>query len=122
MKTLLASVALAALTCSQALAGAGAPVPEKPEGGDPSGRPGAILDAAECDEAWRNAAANDADHLTAEAAGPVVANVDMVDADGDGKITQAEFKDGCKKGAVQKHASKPAESGGGQTPETPEAK
>lgn len=121
MKTLLASMALAVLTCSQVLAGAGAPVPEKPEGGDPSGRPGAILDAAQCDEAWTNAA-NGADHLTAEQAGPVVANFEMVDADGDGKVTKDEFSEGCKKGVVQRHASKPAESEGGQTPEAPEAK
>lgn len=121
MKTLLASIAIAALTCSQALAGAGAPVPEKPEGGDPSGRPGAILDAAQCDEAWSNAAEG-ADHLTAEQAAPVVANFDMVDANGDGQVTKDEFDEGCKKGVVQQHASKPGESEGGQTPEAPESK
>ena len=34
------------------------------------------------------------------------------------KITQDEFKDGCKKGLVQEQASKPADTtGGGQTPE-----
>ena len=121
MKTLLASLAIAALTSAQALAGAGAPVPEKPEGGDPSGRPGAILDTAQCDEAWKSAA-NDADHLTAEQAAPVVANFEMVDANSDGKVTKDEFSEGCKKGMVQQHASKPGESEGGQTPEAPESK
>lgn len=118
MKTLLASIALAALTASQAMAGAGAPVPDKPEGGDPSGRPGAILDAAQCGEAWTSVA-KDADHLTAEQAAPVVASFAMVDADADGKVTKQEFENGCKMGTVQQHASKAGESKGGQTPEQP---
>jgi hypothetical protein len=33
-------------------AGAGAPVPKKPEGGPPSGRPGAVLDESKCKTVW----------------------------------------------------------------------
>lgn len=118
MKTLLTSIALSAVALSQAFAGAGAPVPERPEGGNPSGRPGEILDAAACDKAWKNAA-NDADTLTAEEAGPMLANVGTVDADSDGKITKAEFEKGCSEGMVQESASKAEVTGGGQTPEKP---
>jgi hypothetical protein len=45
-------------------------------------------------------------------------NFQNVDANGDGKITEDEFKRGCESGWVQ--ASKSADStGGGQTPEQP---
>lgn len=120
MKTLLASLAISAVACTQALAGAGAPVPERPEGGSPSGRPGEILDAAECDKVWKKAA-KDADTLTAEEAGPMLANVGVVDADSDGKITKTEFEKGCSEGMVQESASKAEVTGGGQTPKKPES-
>jgi hypothetical protein len=32
---------------------------------------------------------------------PFVVNFKLVDVDGNGKISEAEFKDGCKKGLVQ---------------------
>jgi hypothetical protein len=40
------------LSTRSAYAGAGAPVPEKPAGGPPSGRPGAVLDDAKCKAVW----------------------------------------------------------------------
>jgi hypothetical protein len=43
----------------------------------------------------------------------------MVDTNKDGKVTQDEFTEGCAKGLVQEQASKPTDSGGGQTPEQP---
>jgi hypothetical protein len=53
-------------------------------------------------------------------AAPFIVNFKMVDANNDGKITQDEFQDGCKKGLVQEEASKPTDTnGGGQTPEQP---
>lgn len=120
MKKMLVTVAALGLTWSSALAGGGAPVPETPEGGDPSGRPGQILDDAKCQNVWKGVAKTES--LSATEAGPVVANFKMVDANSDGSITADEFKEGCKRGMVQEHASKPAESGGGQTPEAPETK
>jgi EF hand domain-containing protein len=42
-----------------------------------------------------------------------------VDANNDGKITEDEFKQGCEGGWVQAEASKPPQTGGGQTPEQP---
>ena len=61
----------------------------------------------------------DGDTLSGDQAAPFIVNFSMVDADGDGKITQSEFEDGCKKGLVQEQASKPAGAEGGQTPEQP---
>jgi hypothetical protein len=93
-----------------ALAGGGAPVPEKPEGGPPSGRPTAVLDETKCASVW--------DKAKGDAASYVV-NFERVDTDKDGKISEAEFKDGCSKGWVQEHAALPTDSGGGQTPQKP---
>ena len=106
------------LGASYAFAGAGAPVPEKPEGGPPSGRPGAILDDAKCQAVW-SITQREGDTLSSDKAAPFIVNFTMVDTDGDGKVTQAEFSEGCKKGLVQEQASKPEAGGGGQTPEQP---
>ena len=93
-----------------ALAGGGAPVPERPEGGPPSGRPAAVLDESKCASVWDKAQGN---------AAPYLLNFERVDTDKDGKISEAEFKAGCSTGWVQEHASLPADSGGGQTPQGP---
>lgn len=98
------------MAASPALAGGGAPVPEQPEGGPPSGRPTAILDDTKCQEVWGKAQSN---------AAPYVLNFQMADADKDGSISEAEFKAACGKGWVQEQASRPVDSGGGQTPANP---
>jgi hypothetical protein len=100
-----------------AFAGGGAPVPEQPPGGT-SGKPGAVLDDAKCGQVWTEAASGQKE-LSADKAAPYLVNLQKVDANGDGKITEDEFKQGCKGGWVQARASKPAETGGGQTPEQP---
>lgn len=115
---LIASLAMAGSPMS-AHAGGGAPVPENPGGGPPSGRPGEILDDSKCQDVWKTAA-KDGDSLTLEQAGPYVANFQSVDSNSDNKISNEEFKAGCAKGMVQKQASKPANSPGGQTPDKPE--
>jgi hypothetical protein len=103
--------ALALLTSSgYAFAGGGAAVPDRPEGGPPSGRPAAVLDDSKCASLWDKAKGN---------AAPYLVNFERVDADKDGKISEHEFKRGCSKGWVQEHASLPANSGGGQTPQKP---
>jgi hypothetical protein len=107
------------LGASSAFAGAGAPVPEKPEGGPPSGRPGAILDDTKCEAVW-SMTEREGDTLSEGKAAPFIVNFKIVDANNDGKITQDEFKEGCKKGLVQEQASRPAgATGGGQTPDQP---
>jgi hypothetical protein len=115
-------VAVACLTflfsAGTALAGAGAPVPEKPEGGPPSGRPGAILDDTKCKAVW-GMTEREGDVLVADKAAPFIVNFEMVDTNKDGKVSQDEFTQGCKNGWVQEQASKPGETGGGQTPDQP---
>ena len=118
MKFLTFTTVALLLGASHAFAGGGAPVPEKPEGGPPSGRPSAVLDDAKCQTVW-SMTQRDGDTLSGDQAAPFIVNFSMVDADGDGKITQSEFEDGCKKGLVQEQASKPAGADGGQTPEQP---
>jgi hypothetical protein len=93
--------ALAMLTsASYAFAGGGAPVPPAPAGGDPSGRPSAILDDAKCQSVW-SLTEREGDVLSEDKAAPFIVNFQMVDADGNGKISQDEFNQGCKKGWVQ---------------------
>ncbi len=111
--------ALAALLAAgSAYAGAGAPVPEKPKGGPPSGRPGPVLDESKCKTVW-SLTERQGDTLSEDKAAPFIVNFQMVDTNNDGQITQDEFLEGCKKGLVQEQASKPGETGGGQTPEQP---
>lgn len=119
MKTFTASIVIAACMSLPAFAGAGAPVPEKPAGGPPSGRPGEILAPAKCEDVWRGTT-DGTTTLTPEQAGPVLANFASVDKDGDGKVSKAEFEAGCKTGMVQEQTSKPGSSGGGQTPRQPD--
>jgi EF hand len=104
------------LSTGVAFAGAGAPVPDKPEGGAPSGRPGAILDDTKCNSVW-SMTEREGDALVADKAAPFIVNFEMVDTNKDGKVSQDEFKQGCKNGWVQEQASKmkPGETGGGNT-------
>jgi hypothetical protein len=118
MKFLTFTTVALLLGASHAFAGGGAPVPEEPQGGPPSGRPSAVLDDAKCQTVW-SMTQRDGDTLSGDQAAPYIVNFKMVDADGDGKITQSEFEDGCKNGLVQEQASKPADTSGGQTPEQP---
>jgi hypothetical protein len=118
MKRATAMTVAILLSASSAFAGAGAPVPEKPEGGPPSGRPGAVLDPDKCKAVW-SLTEREGDTLSQDKAAPFIVNFTMVDTNKDGKVSQDEFTDGCAKGLVQEQASKPAESGGGQTPEQP---
>lgn len=106
------------VSAGHAFAGAGAPVPEQPQGGAPSGKPGAILDDAQCKKVWSEAAGGQ-NELSPDKAAPYLVNLQKVDTNGDGKITENEFKQGCKGGWVQAQASRPPATGGGQTPEQP---
>jgi len=121
MRTVTVASMIFSLSVGVALAGAGAPVPAKPEGGPPSGRPGAILDDTKCKAVW-GMTEREGDVLVADKAAPFIVNFEMVDTNKDGKVSQDEFTQGCKNGWVQEQASKPGETGGGQTPEQPTTK
>jgi hypothetical protein len=101
MKLTALTAAALVLGAGYAFAGAGAPVPEGSQNPPPSGRPSAALDEATCQSVWKMASPN-GDTLSKDKATPFVVNYDMVDTDKDGKISQAEFEDGCAKGWIQK--------------------
>jgi hypothetical protein len=96
-----------------AFAGPGAGPPQEPA--DPAaGRPSAILDDAKCTSVW-NAAQKSGDTMSEGQAAPFVTNFKLIDADGNGSISETEFKDGCKKGLVQEAAA-PQQPSGKETP------
>jgi hypothetical protein len=107
------------LSAGYAFAGAGAPVPPEPEGGPPAGRPGAVLDEAKCEAVWLKAGGDGRKYLEKDKASPYITNMKLANPDNDDDVTKTEFLDACKNGLVQEQPSEPAESGGGQTPETP---
>lgn len=103
------------MSTGYALAGPGSGEPRSPT--DPaSGRPSAILDEAKCAEIW-SLAQSEGDSLSEGQAAPFVVNFDQVDADGDGKITEAEFQEGCKQGFVQEAAAGQQQPSGESVPE-----
>src|SRR6516165_41042 len=65
-----------------------------------SGRPSAVLDDAQCQTVWKMASPDGAT-LSQDQAVPFIVNFQMVDVDGDGKITADEFKAACGKGLVK---------------------
>ena len=97
------------LSAGYAFAGPGAGQPREPSD-PPSGRPAAILDDAKCADVW-SLTEREGDTLSQGRAAPFIVNFDMVDVDGDGKISEAEFKDGCKQGLVQEAAAAQRPSG-----------
>ena len=94
------------LGAGYAFAGPGAGEPK--DSTDPaSGRPGTVLDDAKCASVW-TLTEREGDTLSEAKATPFVVNFKLVDANADGKISEAEFKDGCKKGLVQAAAAEDA--------------
>lgn len=65
-----------------------------------SGRPSAILDDAQCQAVWQIASPNGAT-ISQDQAVPYIVNFQLVDGDGDGKISADEFKTACGKGLVK---------------------
>ena len=65
-----------------------------------SGRPSAVLDDAQCQAVWQMASPNGAT-ISQDQAVPYIVNFQLVDGDGDGKISADEFKTGCGKGLVK---------------------
>jgi hypothetical protein len=65
-----------------------------------SGRPSAVLDDAQCQTVWKMASPNGAT-ISQDQAVPYIVNFQMVDVDGDTKITADEFKAACGKGLVK---------------------
>jgi sporulation protein YlmC with PRC-barrel domain len=110
MRLALIPCALFFLTAGQAMAGAGEPT-------EPTS---AVLDEAKCASVW-SLTEKEGDTLSEAKATPFVINFKLVDANADGKISETEFKDGCKKGLVKEAAAESApEPSGAMAPQTGE--
>jgi hypothetical protein len=108
------------LVAGSAFAGGGAQEPQTSEGGPPSGRSGPVVDEAKCEAVWKSI--TEEGEVSADKVAPFIVNLEMVDTNKDGEVSDGEFKQGCEKGWVQEKPSKPADaSGGGQTPEQPQS-
>jgi hypothetical protein len=90
MKTMMYATALAALLAAPALA-------QQPDL-SPAGRPGEILNEADCKAVWEKAGNKE---LGEGEAKPFVTNFEQVDKDGNKKISQTEFQQGCNVGWVE---------------------
>jgi hypothetical protein len=96
MKLALFSALAISLVSGYAFAGGA----QTPQAGPPSDRPAAArLDEANCQAVWR-LTEREGDVLTADKATPYVVNLEMVDTNKDGKISAAEFTQGCNGGWV----------------------
>jgi hypothetical protein len=62
------------------------------------------LDDTKCVEIWSRTE-REGDTLAQGKAAPFVVNFALVDTDDDGKLSEAEFKEGCKQGLVQEGSS-----------------
>src|SRR5512134_628948 len=102
-RAILGSAAVLLFTAGLAFAGPGSGETKQPAD-PPSGRPSAVLDEAKCTSVW-SMTEREGDTLSEGKAAPYIVNFKLVDADGDGKISEAEFKDGCTKGLVQASAN-----------------
>ena len=103
MRLITLTSVLVLLSASYAIAGPGTGPPKEPAD-PPSGRPAAILDDAKCASVW-SMTQREGDTLSEGKAAPFIVNFKLVDADSNGQISEAEFKDGCKKGLVQEAAA-----------------
>jgi EF hand len=113
MRTALLMSAVLLVGTGYAFAGPGAGESKEPT--DPaSGRPSAVLDDAKCANVW-SLTQRQGDTLSEGQAAPFIVNFKLVDVDGNGQISEAEFKDGCKKGLVQEASATGTQKPSGNT-------
>jgi hypothetical protein len=97
MKLAVFSALVLSLVSGYAFAG-GAQTPEGVP--PPSDRPAAArLDEAKCQAVWK-LTEREGDVLMADKAMPYIVNFEMIDTNKDGKISEAEFTEGCNGGWV----------------------
>jgi EF hand domain-containing protein len=77
--------------------------------GPTSGHPTVLTDT-ECNGVWMDAASG-GDVLTGDKAGGYISDFKQADADQDGKISQTEFKEACKKGLIKPEHAESAKMG-----------
>jgi hypothetical protein len=93
------------LMLSSGLAYAADTSPSSPTTGHP-----AVLTDTECNGVWMDAAGG-ADVLAGDKAGGYVTDFKQADANQDGNISQAEFKEACKKGLIKAEHAESAKMG-----------
>ena len=81
-------------------------------GGPKSGHP-AVLTDAECNGVWTDAVESGGDVLTRDKAAGYISSFAKADTNRDGKISQTEFRDACKKGLVRAEHAELARDGQG---------
>ena len=77
--------------------------------GPTSGHPTVLTDT-ECNGVWMDAVSG-GDVLTGDKAGGYISDFKQADADQDGKISQTEFKEACKKGLIKPEHAESAKMG-----------
>jgi EF hand len=77
--------------------------------GPTSGHPTVLTDT-ECNGVWMDAVSG-GDVLTGDKAGGYISDFKQADADQDGKISQTEFKEACKKGLIKPQHAESAKMG-----------
>ena len=85
------------------------PVQGQSPSGPTSGHPTVLTDT-ECNGVWMDAASG-GDVLTGDKAGGYISDFKQADADQDGKISQTEFKEACKKGLIKPEHAESAKMG-----------
>jgi len=96
--------------CALCFAAVPALAESTPKAANEAGRPGKVLSEQECSSLWSTAAGRT--DLSPEQAKPYVTNFEQVDTNSDNKISNEEFRAGCKMGFVQQAAAEP----GAKTP------
>jgi hypothetical protein len=106
------------LSAGYAFAGGGTgPVPPQLPGGTSSGRPSAVLNDSQCEDAWNKAVGGPAggaatggaaDSLTPDKGAKIMTDFPQADTDKDGKLSKVEFQAACKLGLVQGSAEQPS--------------
>ena len=81
----------------------------KSPGGPKSGHP-AVLTDAECNGVWTDAVSG-GDVLTRDKAAGYISSFAKADTNRDGKISQTEFREACKKGLVRAEHAESAKMG-----------
>ena len=85
------------------------PLQSQSPSGPTSGHPTVLTDT-ECNGVWMDAASG-GDVLTGDKAGGYISDFKQADADQDGKISQTEFKEACKKGLIKPEHAESAKMG-----------
>ena len=109
MKAVVTMILGLMLSSGLAYAADNPPLQGQSPSGPTSGHPTVLTDT-ECNGVWMDAASG-GDVLTGDKAGGYISDFKQADADQDGKISQTEFKEACKKGLIKPEHAESAKMG-----------